>query len=161
MKIITLSIICCLISFFSFGQNMDKIFPKGKKPIDCTITNIDKKEISYRIEANDGSLTNYKIPFKDVENIETSNKLIMSKFNEVKTEMDVPPDEDVKKAFLLIGGGAALLVGGVGVMALSNAPGIREHKRGQFLATGQVMAVSGLALGGLGFYQLKKAKDKN
>lgn len=143
-----------------FAQNVDKIYTIGNQTISCTITKIDKKNITYRIESEDDKFLSAEIPFKEVEKIESDNPVITAKFNEIKTELDVPASEDIKRATLMIASGIGLTVAGIGVMALSNAPGIFQHKRGQFLATGQAMTITGLALGGFGFYQLKKAKTK-
>jgi len=39
-----------LMPFLSFSQNFDKIKTKANKTIDCTITEINKNFILYRIE---------------------------------------------------------------------------------------------------------------
>jgi len=150
-----------IIPFLSFSQNMDKIKTKDHKNIICTITEVNKKFISYRIEKDNGEMENSKVAFNDVESIETDNKLIQNKYNEIRAELDVPASEDVKKAMLLMGGGGGLFVVGVfTAVVISNIEPIRTHKRGQVSSTGIAMATAGVGLGVIGFLQLKKAKEK-
>jgi len=161
MRSIFYLLIILLIPLLSFSQNPDKINLKNKTTITCTITEVNKDLVLYRIDKGNENYENAKVVFNDILSIETDNKLLLKEFNDIKAEYDVPASEDVKKAMLLIGGGAGLAVLGVfTAVVISNIEPIRTHKRGQVSSTGIAMATAGVGLGVIGYFQLKKAKEK-
>ncbi|MBL6963540.1 MAG: hypothetical protein ISR55_06935 [Bacteroidetes bacterium] len=160
MKKILLVLLITSLYISISAQNLDKLTLSNDRVIMCTVKQISKDVIYYKIEDERGQIDNYSIPFDDVLVLETDNKFISEKFMEIKVDKSIPARIEMQKSTLFFVGGAILGISGITLWSWAESSKNPPRNHGQISTAGIALTTAGVGLAVLGILKLKKAGDK-